>query len=205
MTEIDSTRTVMADDPARPSVPLVDLDQITPDESLLADVRRTRITTPATRALLALVVVAAAFLGGALVERWQHKTSSATSAASVFSQLRAARGAGGGAAGGSGGAGSAGAFPGAGGTGGATFGTVKLVDGTNVYVQDAQGDTIKITTKPTTTVSVTKTGKVNDLEPGSTVIVQGTASSDGLSMAATSISQSAAGLGGGRFRATAGG
>ena len=45
---------------------LVDLDDITPDESLLADVRRTRITTPVTRVLLALVVLGVAFLGGAL-------------------------------------------------------------------------------------------------------------------------------------------
>ena len=65
-----------------------------------------------------------------------------------------------------------------------------------MYVQDAQGNTIKVTTKPSTTVSVTKDGKVSDLAAGSTVIVQGKQSADGASMAATSISQTA-GFGGG--------
>ena len=83
---------------------LVDIDDITPDEALLADVRKTRITTPATRVLIALVVVAAAFLGGALVERWQHKTPASSSVQSLIAQIRAAAG---GAAGGSGGSGGA--------------------------------------------------------------------------------------------------
>jgi hypothetical protein len=189
-----------------PDVPLVDVDDITPDEALLAEVRRTRITTPATRALLALVVIAGTFLAGAAVERWQHKTSSASSASSLIAQFRAA--AAGGASGASGTSGASGAS-GASGTGGGagglfggggngTFGTIKLVDGSNVYVQDAQGDTIKVTTKPSTTVSVTKDAKVSDLTAGTTVVVQGTKSADGVSMAATSISQTT-GFGGGAF------
>ena len=84
---------------------------------------------------------------------------------------------------------------------GPTIGTVKLVDGTSVYVQDLQGNTIKVTTKPTTTVSVSKTGKASDLAPGSAVIVQGTPSADGTSMAATSISQTTGVGGGGGFGA----
>ena len=188
--------------------PLVDIDDITPDEGLLAEVRRTRITTPATRVLLALVVVAGTFLSGAIVERWQHKTSSSTSSAqSLIAQFRAGRGGAGasGASGasGAGGAGSGGLF-GGGGAGAGTFGTVKLVDGTNVYVQDAQGNTIKVTTKPSTTVSVTKPGTLNELTPGSTVIVQGKPSADGALVAATSISQSTA-LGGRGAGGAAGG
>jgi len=70
-------------------------------------------------------------------------------------------------------------------------------------VQDAQGNTVKVTTSPSTTVSVTKTGKAKDLAPGSTVIVQGKQSSDGSAMAATSISQTA-GFGGGRLGGGAG-
>jgi len=189
--------------------PLVDIDDITPDEGLLAEVRKTRITTPATRVLLALVVIAGTFLAGAAVERWQHKPSSASSAQSLIAQFRAGRGAAGtsgasGASGTGGGGAGGGGFFGGGGAGGATFGTVKLVDGTNVYVQDAQGNTIKVTTKPSTTVSVTKSGTLSELAPGSTVIIQGKQSADGVSMAATSISQStgfggrgAGGLGGG--------
>ena len=67
---------------------------------------------------------------------------------------------------------------------------MKLVDGTNVYVQDTAGDDIKVTTSPSTQVTVSHPGKVSDLAPGSTVIVQGTASSDGTSVAATSITPS---------------
>ena len=64
---------------------------------------------------------------------------------------------------------------------------MKLVDGTNVYIQDAAGDDIKITTSPSTNVTVTKPGTVAQLAVGNTISVQGTASSDGTSIAATSI------------------
>jgi hypothetical protein len=185
--ELEATRTLDATDADGSGIPLVDIDDITPDETLVADVRRTRITTPLTRVLLALVVVFAAFLGGALVDRWQRPASSgASSLASIAAQFGARNGRASGASGASG----------VSGAGGATIGTVKLVDGTSVYVQDLQGNTIKVTTKPTTTVSVSKTGKASDLAPGSTVIVQGKQNADGTSMAATSISQST-GLGGG--------
>jgi hypothetical protein len=189
---------MVADEPP-PDVPLVDLDDISPDDTLAADVRRKRITTPLTRVLLAIVVVGVAMLGGALLDRWQRPASSGSSSlAAIAAQFRN-----GGPSGASGGSGASGANGAGGLGGGATIGTVKLVDGTNVYVTDLQGKTVKVTTKPSTTVSVTKTGKTSDLAPGSTVIVQGKQSSDGASIAATSISQStgfggAAGLGSGR-------
>jgi hypothetical protein len=183
-------------------VSLVDLDDITPDKSLLADLRKTRITTPATRVLLVLIVLGAGFLGGALVDRWQRpSSSSASSLSSLSSQFRR------GGAGGSGGSGAAGGgaafgFPGAGGAGGATIGTVKLVDGNAVYIQDTAGDDIKVTTSPSTQVTVSKPGTVNDLTVGATITVAGKTSSDGTSVAATSIAPStgfgrgAGGLGG---------
>jgi hypothetical protein len=179
-------------------VPLVDIDAIEPDASLLADLRKTRITTPFTRVLLVLIVLSVGFLGGALVDRWQRPSSSSSSLASALSQFRGAR-AGRGGSGGSGAAGGGGAsFFGGGAGGGATIGTVKLVDGSNVYVQDTAGDDIKVTTNPSTQVTVSQPGKVSDLKPGSTVIVQGQASSDGTSVAATSITPSA-GRGAGGF------
>jgi hypothetical protein len=187
-------------DPQKPSgaapAPLVDIDAIEPDASLLADLRKTRITTPFTRVLLVLIVLSVGFLGGALVDRWQRPSSSSSSLASALSQFRRAG------RGGSGGSGAAGAggFAGFGGAagGGATVGTVKLVDGTNVYVQDTAGDDIKVTTSPSTQVTVSKPGKISDLTPGATVVVLGTASSDGTSIAATSITPRAAGgFGGG--------
>jgi hypothetical protein len=190
VSDLEPTRSVTVTDPTDPDIPLVDLvdlDDITPDETLQAEVRRTRITTPATRALLALVVVVGAVLGGALLDRWLRPSSAngTSGFAALAAQLRR------GASGGSGGAGGSGATGGGFGAGGATIGTVKLVDGTNVYVQDLQGNTIKVTTKPDTTVSVTKTGKASQLAPGSTVIVQGKQSADGTSVAATSITQNA--------------
>jgi hypothetical protein len=141
--------------------------------------------------LLALVVIAGAFLAGAVVERTQHKTSSASSGvAALAAQFRNRHGAGTGGTGGTGGAGLGG-----GGTGGTTFGTVKLVDGNNVYVQDASGNVVKFTTNGSTTVNLSTTGTVKQLKPGTTVIVQGSASNDGTSTA-TSISQNS-GSGGG--------
>jgi len=193
-------------DPQKPSgaapAPLVDIDAIEPDASLLADLRKTRITTPFTRALLVLIVLSVGFLGGALVDRWQRPSSSSSSLASALSQFRRA-GRGGSGGSGAAGGGAAALFGGAGGAGGgagggATVGTVKLVDGTNVYVQDTAGDDIKVTTSPSTQVTVSKPGKISDLTPGATVVVLGTASSDGTSIAATSITPRAAGgFGGG--------
>ena len=193
MNEFETRRPPSVTDPTTSDIPLVDLDDITPDESLLADVRKTRVTTPLTRALLALVVIGAAVLGGAMLERSQHKTSSSSSAQSLIAQIRAAVG--GGASGASGASGGGGGLFG-GGAGGATIGTVKLVDGNNVYVQSLQGNTIKVTTSPTTKVTISKTGTVSQLAPGSTVIVQGKQNKGGTSMSATSISPSA-GFGGG--------
>ena len=73
---------------------------------------------------------------------------------------------------------------------------MKLVDGKNVYVQDFSGNVVKVTTNAATDVNLTTKGTVSQLKPGTSVIVQGTASSDGTTTAATSISQSA-GLGNG--------
>jgi len=202
---IEPTPPVGVQDP-----PLADLDDLRPDESLLAEVHRRRVVSPATRVLLALVVVAGAFLAGALVDRWQRPASASSSASSLLAQFRAARGGRGasgatGASGASGasGAGFAGLFGGGGGAGGgATVGTVKLVDGRNVYVQDAAGDVIKVTTTPATQVTVSKQASVSQLAPGTTVIVRGTTNGDGTQLAASSISPSS---GFGRFGGGGGG
>jgi hypothetical protein len=192
--------------------PLVDIDEIEPDESLLADVRKTRITTPVTRGLLVLIVLSLGFLGGAWVDRWQRPSSSSTSSlSSLISQFR--RG-GAGASGASGTSGASGAFGASGaaaffgGGGGGTTGTIKVVDGKNVYIQDSAGDDIKVTTTPSTQITVSKPGTVGQLLVGSTVRVSGTASSDGTSIAATSISPGIArtlGRGGGGTSSAAGG
>jgi uncharacterized membrane protein YgcG len=185
VTNLDPAPTTRLDDTA--PAPLVDVDSITPDQTLLADVQRTRITTPLTRVLLTLVVLSAVFLAGALVERTQHKSSSSASGiGALAAQLRNRFGG----QGASGATGATGALGGFGGGNGTTIGTVKLVDGKNVYVQDFSGNVVKVTTNASTAVNLTTKSTVSKLKPGTSVIVQGTASSDGTSTAATSISQS---------------
>ncbi|WP_329312570.1 DUF5666 domain-containing protein [Streptomyces sp. NBC_01278] len=87
--------------------------------------------------------------------------------------------------------------PGAG--AGVTTGTVKLVDGTTLYVTDAQGNVVKITTDTNTQITEAKTGKVSDLQPGQTVTVRGSQNPSG-DVAATTVAQGGAGgfSGGGR-------
>ncbi|GII65221.1 hypothetical protein Skr01_53060 [Sphaerisporangium krabiense] len=81
--------------------------------------------------------------------------------------------------------------------GGFTVGTVKLVDGGKLYVQTAGGGLVVVTTTDGTKVQVSKAGKLKDLKPGSTVVVQGTQGEDG-SVSATSVN-------GGGFGARGGG
>ncbi|MFG2819496.1 hypothetical protein ACGFX4_08730 [Kitasatospora sp. NPDC048365] len=83
---------------------------------------------------------------------------------------------------------------GAGGANGAGFtrGTVKAVDGTTVYLTDATGNTIKITTGDSTKVTLNKQGAVADLQPGQTVTVVGTKGADG-GYTATQLTEGAAG------------
>ncbi|WP_327289814.1 hypothetical protein [Streptomyces sp. NBC_01198] len=146
-----------------------------------------------TLLLSAGVVAAAAFAGGALVEKHHlHGTASG----SPFAGVTGARGgAGAGAGTGAGRFGGAGATAGAGtGAGGAaaglTFGTVKLVDGSTIYVTDAQGDIVKVTTAGSTKVTESKDGKVSDLKPGQTVTVRGSKGASG-DIAATTVTEGA--------------
>lgn len=152
-----------------------------------------------TLLLSAGVVAVAAFTGGVLVEK-HHKDSA--SPLSALSGARSGSSAGAGRAGGGfGGFGGATAGTGAGtgaGAGGLTLGTVKLVDGDTIYLTDAQGDTVKVTTDGSTKVTETKDGKVSDLKPGQTVTVRGTRSASG-DVAATTVTQ------GGRFGGAGGG
>ena len=93
---------------------------------------------------------------------------------------------GGGFAGFAGGGGGAGAG-GAGAAAGATTGTVKLVDGANVYVTDASGNVVKVATSDATRITKSGPGVLGDVKPGSTVVVQGQKGPDG-TVTATAIS-----------------
>jgi hypothetical protein len=164
--------------------------------------KRERLLGTSSYLLLAALLVVGGFVGGA---KWKsgHPSSTASGAGNGNAAAAAAfagrdGNAEGFAPGGRNATGGAPATGGAattGGAGGATIGQIKLVDGTNVYVEDAQGNVVKVATGPDTTIQVSKTGTVADLKAGDTVVVQGPAGSDG-TVAATNIA-SGTGLGGG--------
>jgi hypothetical protein len=181
-----------------PNDDLVPVDDIVADPTLVTELRRRRAITPVTRGLLAVVIVGGAFLGGILVQKSQTKSTSTSALPSgVPANIAALFG---------GGtpttvAGSGGASTGA----TQTVGTIKLVDGKNVYVSDAQGNVVRVTTNGSTKITVNRDATVDKLKPSYSVIVQGTRGSNG-TITATSISQTAArgqsgfpGFGGGAF------
>ncbi|MEU4246054.1 hypothetical protein AB0F15_01440 [Amycolatopsis sp. NPDC026612] len=135
-----------------------------------------------TLVLAGLVVLAIAFGGGA----WTH---AAFGSSTSSSPTRPSGGTPGGTGQTAGAGQQGGGFRGAGGRG--TTGTVDRVDGTTVYVKTAQGTDVKVSTSDSTTVGVTQQGKLSDLKPGSTVVVQGQAGDDG-TVAAQAITQQAA-------------
>jgi hypothetical protein len=156
--------------------------------------RRPRAKLPSLTLILAAIVVASVgFLGGALVGK-HYGSSSSGNLAAEFSRLAGARASA--SPGSSSGTGFAGRGGGGlfGGGGNATIGTIKLVDGHTVYVQTTAGDIVQVATSAGTKVTVSSTVPVKDLQPGETVIVEGSKNSSG-AIAATSISQTS--LGGG--------
>jgi len=144
---------------------------------------RSRGATRLTIALLVCFAISAGFLVGVLVQKDHGSSSSSTSAASGFAAL--AQQFGGSFPGGApGGAGAGGVATGT--SGATTTGQVKLVDGTNVYVVDAQGKTTKVATTSTSKISTAQPSALSALKAGDTVTVVGTTGSDG-TVTATSI------------------
>jgi hypothetical protein len=177
---------------------LVPVDDIVAEPTLVAELRRRRAITPVTRALLVLVLAGCAFLGGVLVQKSQAKATSANALPTGVPANIAALFGGGTTTtvAGSGGSASTGAAQ--------TFGTIKLVDGKNVYVSDAQGNVVKVATNGSTKITVNKDGTVDQLKPSTSVIVQGTRGSDG-TITATSVSETSAGGGQSGFPGFGGG
>jgi hypothetical protein len=121
----------------------------------------------ATVVLAGLVVIAAAFAGGA----WTHSAfGSSSSSAGTARQPGAGGPQAGNPSGTQGGIGTGG-FRGA---GRGTSGTVERVEGNT-----AQGTEVKVSTSDSTTVGLTQPGKLTDLKPGATVVVQGQPDQDG--------------------------
>jgi hypothetical protein len=136
------------------------------NEQLAARAPR-RLANRTTIALAGLVLAVGGFVAGAQVEKhFGHVGTPATAFPTAIPTGFRGGGTGGG---GTGGGGTGG--------GGSTTGTVKLVDGTTVYITTANGDVITVRTNGSTTI--TQPGSVTDLPVGSTVTVTGPAASDG--------------------------
>jgi len=144
---------------------------------------RSRGATRLTIALLVCFAISAGFLVGVLVQKDHGSSSSSTSAASGFAALAQQFGGSFPGAGAAGGAGAGGAATGT--SGATTTGQVKLIDGTNVYVVDAQGKTTKVATTSTSKISTTQPSSLSALKAGDTVTVVGPTGSDGTVTAAS--------------------
>lgn len=159
-----------------------DDDVMVEDDDFVRSLQRKRLISPLTKALVLVLVAVTGFAAGAWVDDGGDTASAGLPAG--FSPP-----AGVGAGRGTGATGST--------TDGTVFGTVKLVDGVNVYIEDQSGTVTKVITDGSTTVRVSQTGTVNDLKPSDTVVVQGSTGDDG-TMHASSISTGGGGdLGGG--------
>jgi hypothetical protein len=161
---------------------------------------RRRLLSPAPLALLAVLLSACGFIGGVLVEKGQSASGSTGAGASGLSSRLAAlraRGAGGGAGGVNGGGGSVA------GRGGSrpVAGQVAYINGSTLYVTNAEGNTIKVTTSVATSLSKMVKTSVHGIHPGETVTVTGAAAASG-AISAESISVGSAG---GAFTALLGG
>jgi hypothetical protein len=156
---------------------------------------------PLLTALLVVALVAvAAFIGGVEVQKRMGSGSGSSAGGSSFAS-RFAR-AGSSAAGATGRpTGSAGGFAG----GGTTFGTVSLIKGSTLYVTDASGNTVKVTTSGAT-VSKTASASIKAIRPGQTVVVRGSSGRNGeLAAQSITIGGAGGGFGGGRGFGSGGG
>jgi hypothetical protein len=142
--------------------------------------RRRKKLPKLTAALALAVMVVAAGIGGAEIQRHWGGSSASTAA-----PLRAGgfRGFGGG---GGGGAPSAAGGLAFGGAGNATTGTVTLIKGTTLYVTAANGNTVLVHTSTSSKVSKSVAGTVKSVQPGDSVTVTGAQQKDG-SVAASQI------------------
>jgi hypothetical protein len=148
-----------------------------------------RIGVPAA-VLLAIVLLAGGFWGGAALEK-SHAGGSSSLLGTLASRFRSAAT---GATGASGATGAAG-FRFGGGLGGssaAATGTISVVDGDTLYVEASTGSLVKVALTKSTTVTRNADASAVGLRPGDTVVVDGTTS--GGTVTATSVSATAPGV-----------
>jgi hypothetical protein len=160
------------------TVEQVDLSTDPFDDNLadqLAARQPRRLISRATFFVGGAVLIVGGFLGGVLV---QKNFGTAPSSAVPAGAAAGANARGFGGAGGAGAGGQAGGAQG-GTSSPATTGTVKLVDGTTIYLTTADGQVITVKTSGSTAVRVQQSVTLKDLAAGATVTVQGTAGADG--------------------------
>lgn len=162
---------------------------------------RARYLTPLTACLMALILGGVGFFVGVRVEK-SKTSSSGTSAfarggfpgASALSTSGSSKTTSGATSGGSASSlyrrfATAGGFSGA--TGNGTVGTVSSVDGDTIYVKETSGNTVKVKLNSATTISKSESVSREKLNPGDSVVIQGSAGSGG-TVQATSVSDSGA-------------
>jgi hypothetical protein len=139
---------------------------------------RRKLLTPLTGGLLAVLIAAAGFIGGVLVEKGQSGGSSGNAFAAAASRVAAAARSGGGTAG-RGAAAGGGFFGGGGSQGQLTVGQVSSLEGRTLYVTTSQGGTVRVKVPVGESVSKTITTSVHSIHPGENVVVQGSKGSGG--------------------------
>jgi hypothetical protein len=149
---------------------------------------------PLALALLAVLLAACGFIGGVLIEKGETSSSSSAGSATagLASRFRALRGAAGTGASSSTATGSAAASSAAGGFTRPTAGTVAYLAGSTLYVTNAEGNTIKVTTSAATSVTKTVKASVKGIHPGETVSISGETGKGG-TVSAESISVGSSG------------
>jgi hypothetical protein len=136
-----------------------------------------------TYVLGGLALVAIGALGGIAIQKHEDhgRTPTAPQTGATAGNFGGGRGAGGGGPGGG---------PGGGGPG-ATVGTVKLVDGNNIYVTETNGTVVKVATNAASQLTQTDPATIRDITPGETVVVRGATATDG-TVTATAVTASPA-------------
>jgi Domain of unknown function (DUF5666) len=147
-----------------------------------------------TAVLLVALIAGGGIWGGAALQR-SHNNSSSSSLASALASRFSGRT---GATGGSGGTGRSGSsrfagFGGLGGAGAATTGTVTEVSGDTLYVTDASGGLVEVTLSSSTTVTRNAKSTLAALQPGDTVVVEGSKAKSGI-VSATTVTATAEGV-----------
>jgi hypothetical protein len=164
-----------------------DWDEESEEDDELPPRPRNRFLRPLPMALLVILIAAAGFLGGVLVQKGSGEGSAGASGG-LPSFLAAKAGSGSGSEAGAGQL----PFAAASGGGSAVTGTVTSLEGKTIYVKDSEGNTVAVKAEDGSTVSRDSNVGVKKIHPGDSVVVQG--SKNGSTVKASSISATEAGV-----------